>query len=208
MGRGPNPTPHGHNFGEAASALQKELRRGKEEEALYWAVQLDLGGYPHYVWRRLKVTCEEDVGVANPDLIVQVTALHEGWKEMHGRNPDQHAWDMRGKMAMAVMLIARSPKSRVANDATCVMWNEALSADLQYRREVPDYAVDMHTGRGRRMGRDHEHYLAEGSKLVNEAEIENPYAERMAWWILPEDAEDELPTDHGTPMLPIDSPPE
>ena len=43
-------TVGGHFCGEAASALQKTIRRGLEREALYWASELDLSGYGNYVW--------------------------------------------------------------------------------------------------------------------------------------------------------------
>jgi replication-associated recombination protein RarA len=51
-------TPNGHLCGEAASALQKSIRRGKERDALYWASELDLAGFGNYIWkRRYAPTC-------------------------------------------------------------------------------------------------------------------------------------------------------
>ena len=38
-----------------------------------------------------------------------------------------------------------------------------------YVPEVPDYAYDMHTGKGRDMGRDVEHFLTEASRVTPEA---------------------------------------
>jgi len=38
----------------------------------------------------------------------------------------------------------------------------------------PDYALDMHTMRGRKMGRGYEHFFNEGAKLANQA-LEDPY---------------------------------
>ena len=40
--------------------------------------------------------------------------------------------------------------------------------------EIPDYALDMHTVRGKMMGRGIKHFLDEGIKLTNESG-ENPY---------------------------------
>lgn len=34
-------TPNGYYLDEVISALQKEIRRGKEYEAVYWAVELE-----------------------------------------------------------------------------------------------------------------------------------------------------------------------
>ncbi len=41
--------------------------------------------------------------------------------------------------------------------------------------EIPDYAFDGHTGRGRQLGRGPEFFLDESSKLENRAEFEDPY---------------------------------
>lgn len=40
-----NTTPGGYNCGEVTSAMQKCLRRGLDEDALFWATELDLAGY-------------------------------------------------------------------------------------------------------------------------------------------------------------------
>jgi replication-associated recombination protein RarA len=68
-------TPNGHLVGEAASALQS--RSAKEENALYWASELDLTGFGNYVWRRLRIIASEDVGPADPMVAVQVRQLYE-----------------------------------------------------------------------------------------------------------------------------------
>ena len=159
------PTPHGHDFGEAASALQKSIRRSLDDEAVYWAAQLDLGGYPHYVWRRLYVIASEDIGMAEPEAIVQVRALHSAWRELkeNDKKGSQQA-NMRLFMAQAVMVLARARKSRLINDAT-QHWNDG--EDHHFRREVPDYALDMHTKRGRQLGRGLKHFFDESSRLVD-----------------------------------------
>ena len=50
------------------------------------------------------------------------------------------------------------------------------------RLEIPDYALDMHTYRGRKMGRRIGHFFTEGAKLENQA-MEDPY-EQIAFEIL------------------------
>ena len=59
----------------------------------------------------------------------------------------------------AVYLLALAPKSRVADWPSMVMFSE------QERREVPEYALDKHTVRGRRMGRGTEHFFDEARGL-------------------------------------------
>ncbi len=53
---------------------------------------------------------------------------------------------------------------------------------------MPDYAVDKHTFRGRKMGRRMKHFVEEGSKIANEGAA-NPYRE-IAEKILLKDEED------------------
>lgn len=47
------------------SALQKEIRRGNEEEALYWAFELIERNCFTQCVNRLRVIAYEDIGVAN-----------------------------------------------------------------------------------------------------------------------------------------------
>ena len=42
-------TVGGYLNSECTSAMQKCIRRGLEEEALFWATELDLAGYGAYV---------------------------------------------------------------------------------------------------------------------------------------------------------------
>jgi replication-associated recombination protein RarA len=76
----------------------------------------------------------------------------------------------------AVLYLARSPKSRIVDNLLNIVYN------ADERLEIPDYALDMHTYRGRKMGRGLEHFFAEGAKLVNQA-LEDPY-EKKAFEIL------------------------
>ena len=49
--------------------------------------------------------------------------------------------------------------------------------------EIPDHALDMHTARGRRMGRGKQHFLEEAGRLENET-LEDPYfAEGASAWM-------------------------
>jgi hypothetical protein len=41
--------------------------------------------------------------------------------------------------------------------------------------DVPDYALDVHTARGRKMGRGNEHFYAEAGKVFPEARLPDPY---------------------------------
>jgi hypothetical protein len=56
-------TVGGHELSEVASAFQKSIRRGLEDEALHWGVELDLSGFGEYAWKRLRIMTSEDIGL-------------------------------------------------------------------------------------------------------------------------------------------------
>ncbi len=169
-------TVGGHRCGEASSALQKSIRRGLERESLYWATELDMAGYGNYAWKRLRIIASEDVGLADPNVAVQVRCLYENWLELRkGFKPTARKPWAPGERLMlvhAVILLVRAPKSRMVDHAVMVMY-EGEREPL----EVPDYALDQHTGRGRRMGRGVDHFFEEGALLHNAAKIADPYYE-------------------------------
>src|ERR1035437_11129569 len=72
-------TRNGYDFGEVTSAMQKSIRRGDEDGALYWAVELDLSNYGEYVWKRLRIITSEDISIAAPMLPAVIHALYENW---------------------------------------------------------------------------------------------------------------------------------
>lgn len=59
---------------EASSLLQKSIRRGDRARASY-AVRCLYGQRGQSVWRRLMVIAFEDVGIADPDLVAEITFL-------------------------------------------------------------------------------------------------------------------------------------
>ncbi len=59
-------TKGGYLLDEVVSALQKCIRRGREEEAMYWALEMAESGCGKYLWRRLMIIGAEDVGLADP----------------------------------------------------------------------------------------------------------------------------------------------
>jgi replication-associated recombination protein RarA len=165
-------TPGGYLNGEVASALQKEIRRGREREALFWATELELGGNGSYVWKRLLIIASEDVGIADSSVALTVRALYENWAEMvrKVKNP-RHAGSHRVFLAHAVCLLARAPKSRMLDHALMVMYSGERPSP-----PIPDYALDKHTRRGSQMGRGLEHFFEVGAKLENVSPIPDPYA--------------------------------
>jgi len=156
-------TAKGYDFLEVLSALQKEVRRGNEYEAVYWATELESFN-PKALWSRLRVIASEDIGLANPLASLIVDVLE---KQYYADKKDSS----RLFLVHAVLFLARSPKSRIVDNLLTVVYND------EERLEIPDYALDMHTYRGRKMGRGLEHFFAEGAKLEKQA-LADPYEKK------------------------------
>lgn len=164
-------TPGGYKVGEVASALQKCIRRSLADAALFWATELDLAGYGEYVFKRLQIIASEDVGPADPDACVRVAALRSAWRDQRKKDDARHAPE-RLFLVHAVWYLAHAPKSRLIDHALIVHYEGPRE-----RREIPDFALDRHTARGRAAKRAWKHFWEEGARLGNPAPINDPYAQ-------------------------------
>ncbi len=102
----PWPTVGGYDLYEVLSALQKSIRRGLEEDALFWATELYLSDYADHAWNRLLVISSEDVGLAAP-LGIRIKGLHG----LYSR--DKKSEESRLRFVDAVSALVRAPKSRI-----------------------------------------------------------------------------------------------
>ena len=161
-------TVHGYPLDESASALQKAIRRGLKDEACWWGIELNESGLGAYAWRRLIVISTEDVGMANPSLaglVYQLYAasevLFKSAKARAGADKERVRWNEE-HLLQAVWLLAESPKSRELCDMYATI---TLRMQRGERLEIADDYLDMHTSRGRAMGRNLEHFNVEGDRL-------------------------------------------
>jgi replication-associated recombination protein RarA len=162
-------TPGGYRADEVTSALQKEIRRGNEREALFWATELDLAGYGAYAWRRLRIICSEDVGLADPMLPAVIHALHSTWLDERKKNKAPGVGMLQ--LVHATLLLARAPKSRIVDNAANVMYAGDRAAMAMV---IPDFALDQHTARGRAMGRTEASHYDQSYGLVGQA-LDDPF---------------------------------
>jgi len=155
MGKSPT-TKDGHDMFESLSALQKCVRRGLEEQALYWASELDRSGYSQHLWNRLRIIASEDVGLADSNVAVQIRTLYQNWQDA----PENKLWVMH-----ATLILVRAPKSRIVDHCCCLFYSA-----VRPTFKMPDFALDKHTYRGKKMGRGIDHFFAEdgGGMLVNQ----------------------------------------
>ena len=163
-------TARGYDFIEATSALQKEIRRGKEENALFWALEL-ASKFDEYLWSRLAIIASEDIGPADSSVAVLIHALDEQYWVIKKRTTKPAEGII---LSHAIIALCRAPKTRAADDLFYLTAQRIAADDL--RLEVPEYALDFHTRRGKQKGRRWDHWLNEGCRL--EHAVANPYRDR------------------------------
>ena len=158
-------TKNGYDFFEAASALQKSIRRNDVVVAAYFGVELWASGYGNYVWKRLYTISAEDCW----GLIThEVDALHNGYELVN-----KGAKEAKGRIFIgkAIILLCECYKSRdadhlnnlavdvIAPDDARVL--EALDDARRHPIEVPPYTFDVHTRKGKKMGKTREQFFHE-----------------------------------------------
>jgi len=101
------------------SALHKSLRGSDVDAALYWfARMLDGGEDPKYIARRLVRFAVEDIGMADPNALVQCIAAKDAYDFLG--SPE-------GELAIvqACLYLATAPKSNAAYKAQGAAWRSA-----------------------------------------------------------------------------------
>ncbi|MGC7873672.1 replication-associated recombination protein A [Desulfosporosinus sp. SYSU MS00001] len=120
----------GDNHYDIISAFIKSMRGSDPDAALYWlAVLLEAGEDPRFIMRRIIVHASEDVGLADPMVMLQAQAAATAleWIGMP---------EARIPMAQAVLAIAAAPKS---NSAVA-----SIDRALAYVKNNPTGEVPLH----------------------------------------------------------------
>lgn len=168
-----------YELDEVVSALQKEIRRGFHERAFYWAVTMINNGYEDYLWRRLMVILGEDVGYH--DLLVApfVVAMYQANEIATSKATEKPKTDTNF-VANAIFAMCKAVKTRVGCDLDEYV---GYCIDHGLKLEIPPYALDMHTRRGREEGellgddgtRGNQLFEKEGRKIHPEAPVDGDY---------------------------------
>ena len=112
------------------SAFIKSIRGSDPDAALYWMARMIEGGEdPQFIARRLVISADEDIGLANPNALLLANAAFDavmkiGWPE--GRIP----------LAEATVYLATSPKSNSAYNG--------INSALQLVRQTGNLPVPLH----------------------------------------------------------------
>ena len=166
-------TENNYDFGSVISALQKEIRRGKEVEAMYWCLEL-YRRYHNSLCTRLRVIAQEDIGLGDPMALIFVNAQADHFYALEKEG------SRRLVVANTVLYLCRARKSREADHFQCVV--NQRREQQGWRIEIPDYAKDKHTAEGKAMGRGWDHWFTEGCYLDDLSHPSSYQAEAEKLW--------------------------
>ena len=134
-----------------------------EREAMEFACELMHSGkaFHSMVCNRLEVICHEDLDTLAAPWVVPfvATALAQS-RERYSKSTGE----ARLMVGNAIRMMCQSPKSRAGCHFGAAIGLRSMLED--YAPEIPDYALDMHTMKGKAMGRGLDHFRTEGAKLV------------------------------------------
>ena len=109
------------------------------------------------MWNRLLVISVEDVGFGDTQAPVFVKTMYDLHKEYPYMDGDRPIFFMH-----AIRYMCRCQKERSTDHIKNIIMKEF---EAGYVPEIPEYAIDMHTIKGRAMGRDVFYFLDEASKV-------------------------------------------
>ena len=153
-------TEHGLAADEVISALQKSIRRGLVDNALLlaWEMYITSPEMEEMLWSRLGVISVEDVGFGNQQAPVLVETLFQVRKRHPRPEHDRFMF-----AAHAVRVMAAGAKDRTTDEMAS--WAKQSVGLGERLPEIPDFALDMHTRRGKEMGRDYRWFVEEASRV-------------------------------------------
>lgn len=156
------------------SALQKEIRRGNEENAVVLAYEMLSTSLEmeEYLWKRIKAICVEDIGfgdVLSPILINSLDSMRQTFP----RGAEGVLYAIH-----AVRYLCQCPKDRSNDEMLDVI--QSGYKDGSIKPVIPEYAYDMHTKIGQEKGRSVRHFYEVAAQISPEFEGRNKsYLEKI-----------------------------
>jgi replication-associated recombination protein RarA len=154
------------------SAMQKAIRRSMEREAMEFACELmhTSKAMHSMICNRLEVICHEDLDtLAAPQVFPFVAASLAASRERYSKS----IGEARLMVGNAIRMMARAPKSRAGCHFAAAIGLRSLLEN--FAPGIPDYALDMHTMKGKAMGRGLDHFRSEGAMLIPPPTTDDPY---------------------------------
>ncbi|NOZ67280.1 MAG: replication-associated recombination protein A [Alphaproteobacteria bacterium] len=156
------------------SALHKSLRGSDTDAALYWTARMLAGGEdPLYILRRLVRFAAEDIGLADPNALVQTLAAKQAYEFLGSPEGDLH-------VAQAVIYLGTAPKSNAAYKAYKAAGKRAkdtgsLNPPMHILNAPTGMMKDMGYGKGYAYDHDTEHGFSGQNYFPDDLEREEFY---------------------------------
>jgi len=117
---------------DTISAFVKSVRGSDPDAALYWLAKMVAAGEdPRFILRRLYILAAEDIGLADPDGVVVVSACAQAFEWVGMPEGQYH-------LAMATLYLATAPKSNSAGS----YWKALAEIEEHGAGPVPIYLRD------------------------------------------------------------------
>jgi len=155
--------------------LGKALHAKQPDTALEYGLRLLLGGHQAELWPLL-----QQFARTNKDELRCLKAL-KAFAKQNENLALGHSIAMLLRSAMPVPFLFQP----IAADIP-------IPPPLSERLDIPEFALDKHTGRGKAMGRGIEHFLTVGA-LVHDELFADPWFEAMKVWYLAREKEGRKP---------------
>ena len=174
------------------SALHKAMRGSDPQASLYWLARMLVAGEePLYLLRRLTRFASEDIGLADPQALVQCLAAKDAY---------QFLGSPEGELAIvqACLYLATAPKSNAAYAAQKAAWAAARdTGSLAPPANILNAPTKLMKDLGYGAGYSYDHDAPEGFSGDNywpdemdavtfyrpvDRGFEKRIAERLAWW--------------------------
>ena len=168
-------TVHGYDFYNVSSCLQKSIRRGDAKLAGYMALELWTSGYVNYLWKRLfTISAEDCYGI----ITKEIESLWQGYQLVN-----EKAKDPKGRIfiSKAVIVLCTAKKCRDADHLSNFIYDkqvginpEELLKEIESCTDyipLPEYVYDVHTMKGKKMGKTKEQFFKEEYEALKPRQI-------------------------------------
>ena len=154
---------NGYDCDLLVAALQKEIRRGHEENACAVAFEMlsTSAEFEDYMWKRLKAICVEDIGFGDILAPILINALDQMRKTFE-RGAEGILYALH-----AVRYLCNCKKDRSDDEMIdYIKW-------FDIKPIFYDYHYDKHTKIGQARGRGNKHFYKEAAQIYPEDENRN-----------------------------------
>ena len=143
------------------------------EEAISFGFEMYITSsqFEDKLWRRLQAISVEDVGFGDLNSPILINTLNQMRQNFPYNDGDRPLFFVH-----AIRYLAAAKKDRTSDHMKNIVVNE-----FRYGKKpvIPDFAIDMHTEEGRKLGRDFKHFLTVASQTNNNLAVNEDFKEKL-----------------------------